>query len=151
MSLCEFEKTSDTPDDNGRDTYTCTVCKRSITTRSLPITRTCRLESDKPKQGGPGTEFRKLAAQIGVKRKADCKCDALERRMDFFGVEGCRDRREELLAALRESYTAYGLADKLRAAVNAVASGLAFEIDPRDPVASLFELAIERASSRPVV
>lgn len=108
--------------------------------------RNCPAKAHLKKRPRPGTEFYKLARQLGVQPKPGCTCGAVAARMNVLGVAGCQAHRGELLAALAENYQLYGLKDKLTAAVHAVASGLAFRLDPRDPLGSLFDEALRRAA-----
>jgi hypothetical protein len=103
-----------------------------------------RIERPSPGRG-PGTELLNLNAQLKIRPKRGCKCHALAVRMDELGIEGCRAHRVELLAALAENYQLYGRLDKLTAAVHALATGIAFRLDPRDPLGSLFDEALRRA------
>jgi hypothetical protein len=65
--------------------------------------------------------------------------------MDIWGPEGCRLRRAEVLAWLREAQGRLGRAAKLKAAARAALTGLAFRLCPWDPLGSLVDLAIARA------
>lgn len=49
---------------------------------------------------GPGTELHKLLQAMGVRPTRGCGCEEFARQMDAWGVEGCRQRREEILDRL---------------------------------------------------
>lgn len=74
-------------------------------------------------------------------------CDEMRRKMDTLGPTGCREHRAEIIEHLRKAYKATSTAELLAAAAKAVTSGLAFHLNPLDPLGSLVDLAIERASS----
>lgn len=95
----------------------------------------------------PGSQFRSLAVQLRISRKPGCNCEEVEAEMDLLGVAGCRSARQRLLAALRNNYARYNAWDKIRAGAAAVGTGLHRELEWRDPVASLFDLAVRRAEA----
>lgn len=97
---------------------------------------------------GPGTEFQAIADSVRMEPKAGCTCEALRQRMNALGVAGCREHREELLAELLENYKRYSVWAKIAAATRATFSSLAFVIDPRDPLGSLFDEAVRRAEAK---
>jgi hypothetical protein len=116
-------------------------------------TRTVRDDGTTPRPGGlsrpvgPGTELKKLIAELGIKGWSGCGCEGLAAEMDRLGVSGVRERLDHYDALLREKAGEVGLVDKLRAAGNAVLSGLAFRLDPRDPYPGLIEEACRRAEA----
>lgn len=46
---------------------------------------------------GPGTDLKRLLAKLGITPTAGCGCDALARRMDAMGIEGCREHFEQIV------------------------------------------------------
>lgn len=98
--------------------------------------------------GGPGTELKALLASLGLTPPGGCGCDDLAARMDAWGVAGCRERREDILARLRANAAKVGWLAKLKAGALAVAVGLAFRLDPRDPYPGLLDEAIRRAEAK---
>jgi len=68
--------------------------------------------------------------------------------MDAWGVEGCREHREEIVAWLRESYAATTWTERLAAGGIAIIDGLAFQLDLSDPFGSLVDEAIRRAAEK---
>ena len=97
---------------------------------------------------GPGTELTKMLRGLGVNPAAGCDCKAKARKMDEWGVKGCRDNQEMIVGWMREGVGRWGWSDRLKAAANAVASGLAFKLNPIDPFPGLVEEAISRAERR---
>jgi len=97
---------------------------------------------------GPGTELKRLIDSLGIEAKLGCGCEALARQMDQWGPEGCAQRRDEILAKLRENASKLGWLEKIKAAANAVLTGLAFQLDMSDPAASLLDEAICRARAQ---
>lgn len=99
-----------------------------------------------PVPRGPGTELKKLLAQLGVVAAGvPCDCNAHAAQMDAWGADGCREHRGETVAWLREGQTKWGWAAKLKAAALAVVTGLAFTLDWSDPFPSLVDEAIRRS------
>lgn len=96
---------------------------------------------------GPGTEFQKLVGELGLQAKSGCTCGALMRRMNDLGIAGCERERKQLLDELRSNYTTFSAADKAWAAYNAVVTGLAFKMNPLEPLPGLLDEAIRRASA----
>jgi len=82
---------------------------------------------------------------LRIKKRPGCNCDAIAASMNMLGVAGCREHRDELLAALNENYDLYGLGDKMVAAASSITSGLFWRINLFDPLGSLLDEAIRRA------
>lgn len=97
--------------------------------------------------GGPGTELKAILASLGPIPR-NCKCNERARQMDVWGVAGCREHREQILAWLRQEKVKLGWLARLNAAVGAVRTGLAFHLDPRDVAGSLLDEAIRRAEAK---
>lgn len=100
---------------------------------------------------GPGTELKKLLEEIGLGlNKTRCNCEKHVKQMNEWGVEICKARRSEIVAWLDESRSETGLFAQTRAYATALAKGL--EISLLDPVGSLLDIAIKRATpERPPV
>ncbi len=97
---------------------------------------------------GPGTELHDLYASLGVNMMAGCPCRSRIAQMNGWGVAGCREHRDEIIAWMREMAPKYGWRDKLAAAAAAIASGLAWKIDWLDPFAGIVDEAILRAEAK---
>lgn len=98
--------------------------------------------------GGPGTELRRLLKEIGVSDAGCGGCGSFAAEMDRWGVEGCRARRDEIAARLREQAKARGWKVLLSAAWSTAVSGLAFALNPLDPLGSLVDEVIRRAEEK---
>lgn len=102
---------------------------------------------------GPGTEFFVLTQELQVEAPTDidgkelCNCPEIRHEMNFLGVEGCRSERERLLVKIKANVPKISWLVKLRAAKLALLSGLAFKLDPLDPIGSLFDEAVTRAEN----
>jgi len=73
--------------------------------RLQDVSKNCVPPSKKPV--GPGTELKLLLASRGYTvRMKGCGCKDRIRKMDAWGVEGCRKRREEIIEWLSESANA---------------------------------------------
>jgi hypothetical protein len=64
-----------------------------------------------PPSNGPGTELKKLLAQIGIKATPTCTCNARAREMDAWGVEEAAkpERIQQAVGWLREEASKRGL------------------------------------------
>lgn len=91
---------------------------------------------------GPGTELTAIFSELGIKPKASCGCKAKAAAMDAWGVEGCKERREEILAWMKEAYDTATWSEKAAAAWNAMRRGLPLTL------AGILDLAIERAEEK---
>lgn len=50
---------------------------------------------------GPGTELKRILTRLGITETGGCGCTDMLRRMNAWGVAGCREHREEIIAYLR--------------------------------------------------
>ncbi len=113
--------------------------------------------ADKPSQliqpwpfgQGPGTELHKLLASLNIKSSANCDCNAKAEQMDRWGVEGCITNRELIISWLREGQQRWGWSPILGAIRPALLSGLAFKLNPLDPIPGLVDEAIRLAALTP--
>jgi hypothetical protein len=97
---------------------------------------------------GPGTELKRLLESLHLQSQAGCGCDAMVLQMNVWGVEGCRAHRAIIVEKLREARGQVGLQRLLAAAGRALATGLAFQVNPLDPIPDLLEEAIRRAEHK---
>jgi hypothetical protein len=98
--------------------------------------------------GGVGTELKELLASLGLRPSAKCTCHARAAEMDEKGIAWVRDHRDEILGWLRKEQARRGWLQILRAGALAVVSGLAFQLDPRDPAVGLLNEALRRAEEK---
>lgn len=98
--------------------------------------------------GKPGTKLKMLLLSLKIRAKGHCDCESIMRDMDRLGVDGCKRDRKLLIERLRENAKEYGIGDWMVAAMGAVGHGLAFSINPLDPIPSLFDEAVRRAESK---
>lgn len=99
-----------------------------------------------PKEG-PGTELKKIIEQLGVSEFRDCGCLAMVRKMNKWGIDGCREHRQEIIDKLKANAKEYGWWCTVTAGCRAVKTGMALELDPRDRFGSLVDLAIRRSEA----
>jgi hypothetical protein len=133
--------------DGQRYRYRCSSCGRLTGWTRSPAARVkgdCDPTYDAG-QKGPGTQFKLLTGQLGLHNRGGCNCDKLLKRMNEYGVAGCREHRYELLAYLHDNASRYGWTDKAKAGILAIRTGLLFRIDPFDPIGSLFDEAVRLA------
>lgn len=97
---------------------------------------------------GPGTELSRMLRKYEINPAAGCDCKAKARKMDEWGVEGCRKNMETIVGWMREGVGRWGWADRLKAAAAAVMDGTAFKLNPLDPFPGLIEEAIRRAEAK---
>jgi hypothetical protein len=108
-----------------------------------------------PKGYGPGTELKRILDSLGIQAPENCGCRATMRAMDDLGVEGCRDQFELIVAKIRENAEKWGwgklsgLAKLPAAGLKAILSGLAFRVNPLDPIPGVVEQAILAAEADP--
>lgn len=97
---------------------------------------------------GPGSEFKALANSLGIANAKGCDCEAIRREMDQLGVDGCRRDRDRLIASIRENAAKVSWLQKAMAVVPALLTGIAFVVDPLDPVPGLFDEAVRLAEEK---
>lgn len=95
--------------------------------------------------GGPGTELKKILAELGIKTDASCGCENKARQMDRWGVAGCREHFAEIVAWLQDAKKKTTWRKTLFATIKAATSGLALQLNPLDVAGSVIDLAIRRA------
>jgi glycosyltransferase involved in cell wall biosynthesis len=97
---------------------------------------------------GPGTELKGLLAGLGVTEKPGCDCKAKAAVMDTWGVAGCLLRFPIIVQWLNEGKERWGWEAKFGAALSAIATGLAWQLNPFDPIPGLVRRAIELARTK---
>ena len=153
MSLCEFIAL-----DNSKPwRLKCLTCGHETNPLNVEpgqVNRECS-GNGKPKEkppGFPGTELLNLTAELGIRHPKRCDCKRLARWMDRIGVNGCLVHFQHIVGRVRDNAAIWGWKDKLfntaTAAWKAVLSGLVLQIDPRDPIPGLVEIAIRRAEKK---
>ena len=55
-----------------------------------------------PPANGPGTELERLLMSMGFAKGASCGCEFFKAWMNRLGVEGCREKRDIIIAQLRD-------------------------------------------------
>lgn len=98
------------------------------------------------RRGKPGNELTALLQSLGIDSKW-CKtgCSGFSAKMNAWGVQGCKERRAEIVKRLEEQQQTAGVAVTAKAAAMALVTGVAFEIDLTDPLGWLADEAIRRA------
>jgi len=99
-----------------------------------------------PPADGPGSELKRLLTELGLTGKAGCGCEAFLLQMNAWGLDGCAQHREAILAQLRVNQARLGWLEALRAAAAAVRSGLVLALNPLDPAPGLLDEALRRWS-----
>lgn len=116
-----------------------------------PVTASFRAARANPKPAAPkppkpagsvGTRLHDVILSLGIKPKPNCGCRALMLEMDNLGVKGVAEKREHYADALRKRADKFGVATWIAAGTAAVLSGLAFKINPLDPMPGLLDEAI---------
>lgn len=98
--------------------------------------------------GGPGTEATLLLKSLDIAPVAGCDCKGFALQMDRWGVAGCREHFEQIVAHFRQYQSKYGWAAKFKAASLAAVTGLAFKLNWLDPLPDLVTEAIRRAEEK---
>lgn len=96
------------------------------------------ISADTFASGGPGTELKKMLAEVGITGWQGCQCEARAKQMDLWGVDGCKEHYAEIIAWLHEasSHVSWGDAFKMLKIVNWL-----------NPYGSLVDEAIKRAAA----
>lgn len=97
---------------------------------------------------GPGCHAKRLLESLKINPILGCDCEAFARKMDDWGVAGCRgEHYDEIVTRFREYAKKYDWRTKLRAAMLAIKTGLACKLDPLDPAPGIVDEAIRRAEA----
>jgi hypothetical protein len=89
---------------------------------------------------GPGSHLKEVIAGLGLSAWEGCRCEAAAHQMNVWGVEGCKEHRQEIIEWLKEAYRRLSWKDCLTAAVSAFPF-----VSLLDPIGSLVDEAIRRA------
>lgn len=89
----------------------CAVCRRYVTDAKYRAwfdaydPETCPVPSrlPEPMGDGPGTEMTEMLADMGAGYFKGCSCRSKARRMNEWGVEGCRKRRLQIAGWLHDA------------------------------------------------
>lgn len=92
--------------------------------------------------GGPGSELVELLNELGLHATEKCNCATRAGEMDKWGVLGCRERREEIVAWLAAEYDATSWPQVAAAGWRSLAAGLV----PTIP--AIVDEAIRRAEAK---
>lgn len=94
----------------------------------------------------------KITQQLGLKPPRGCSCHDLQIKMDAMGVDGCRERFVELKDEIILNIEKWGWSDFFANIATAFGksftTGLAWKINPLDPLGSLLSEAIRRTDSQ---
>lgn len=93
---CDFERLED-----GR--LHCPVCGYTTKKPTAKAVKECGPRAEaKPTAtpSGVGTELKKLLRSYGIRGEGGCGCKKHAAKMDAWGIEGCRERREEIIGWL---------------------------------------------------
>lgn len=99
-------------------------------------------------EGGPGAELKAILSGLGINPGATCDCNAKSAQMNIWGVEGCKANRNTIVGWLKDGAPRWGWGDWVKAAANAVVSGLVLKLNPLDPFPSLLDEAIRLAEAK---
>lgn len=113
---------------DGITVYRCQDCQRITRPTKWPASKiyaTCPVKKATPttKPPGPGTRLRQLIARadkiawyfgLSLKPSEGCNCESLANQMDAWGVAGCEEHHEEIIAALVANSTHTGIPESIR-------------------------------------
>lgn len=95
----------------------------------------------------PGTTLEQMLNTMSIYPSADCPCIEHMEQMDEWGVEGCRLNRATILGWLEHGYRQWGWGAVIWYAAKGLMSGLAFKLNPFNPIPSLVDLSIKYAET----
>lgn len=101
-----------------------------------------------PKDYGPGTELKAILASLNINPSPSCDCNARAWQMDEWGVTGCKTNRDTIILWLKEGQDRWGWSNSFSIISSAIWSGLAFKLNPLDPIPGLVDEAIRRAEEK---
>lgn len=90
----------------------------------------------------PGSQLRQIFRLLNVKEKEGCHCSEKYIQMDQWGVDGCKEHFDEIVAWLKEGIKEYDWGDVVAASLLFLPRGI--KVNPFDPFTSLVRLAITR-------
>lgn len=117
---------------------------RGAATTVIPENHVAEAASQKGRCG-PGCHAKRILASLRIQPLPGCDCEGYARQMDEWGVDGCRQHFDEIVAHFREYAALYGWTAKFQAAALAAATGLAFKLNWLDPLPDIIREAIRRA------
>lgn len=127
------------------DDLVCERCGRPAPCKA--VRRNCRGELERRRP--PTGEFLKRYINLlALDKKEGCqKCDEMLDKMNIWGPDGCHAHRSEIVEHLRAAYNGLSLMELAKAMTRCVSSGLAFTLNPLDPIGSLVDKAINESSA----
>jgi hypothetical protein len=127
------------------DGLVCDVCGRPASCKE--VRRNCYgfIGRRSPQTG----EFLKRYIDLlGFEKKVGCKkCDEMLKQMNAWGPEGCRENRQKIIDHLKQAYKELTFTQMVMAMGKGVTTGLAFQLNPIDPIGSLVDRAIADAEA----
>lgn len=147
--FCDFHKVTPLGDGRFRHEAKCGVVR--ILPSDLPLTKVCNRSCDpsyvRPAfpTTGPGKELTGILKELGQTEAEDCGCTGHAAQMNLWGVDGCREHRDEIIGWLKESAAKAKLTKRQKFAIYRKARRLGIAIKLTDPFGSLVDEAIRRA------
>ena len=99
---------------------------------------------------GPGTKLKLLLSSVGINPPPECECNVRAAVMDEWGVEKCKAEEATIVGWLKEGATKWGWTSLFTAGLRSLFSGLAFKLNPTDPIPGLVQEAIRLAEKEVV-
>jgi hypothetical protein len=137
------------------DTHCCRRCGLVVVSTSASHNIHARCSASprgprrsQPAKSGPGTELKKLLAELGIHPIKNCGCESLAAKMNAWGP-ACREHRAEIIDAIRANWQHATIGEKLRIARAGAFAAIAGRINPLSPIGSMIDLAMERAAMLP--
>ena len=127
--------------------YVCQNCsQRPVKIPPPQRTKHPKRVCKNPPPPGVGDALHALIAKLGIEPKTGCECQKWIRKMNAWGPSGCEENMAAIVKHLRWAYSKTTWAEVIAGSFTALASGMALELNPLDPLGSLVRLAIERAN-----
>jgi hypothetical protein len=93
----------------------------------------------------PGESLKRILEEVGLSRLWCLGCEGRAAVMNQWGVQGCRDNFETIVAWMREAYRQLDWASWTAGVAKTVTTGLVFRVNPLDPCRSIVEEALRRS------
>lgn len=97
------------------------------------------------KTGKAGTKLKEIFASLKISLPVCAPCQDAVLKMDRLSPAECRLKKDEFMEGIRKRAEQVTTASYIFGAVTSVLTGLAFRLNPLDPISSMYDLAVSQA------